>query len=325
MTTQTAAEFTTTLQLAVVSPEALTPTEWTTLMDCADADLPRLVGAAHRRCEAHLGDSVTMVVNANLPGELFTDPAGAARFAREAEAAGATEICVQGTAATIGGNPERDLHLAEAIKSAAPSLHLHAFRPADILAGALRTNADVRSYLIALRSAGVDSIPGTGVKILDENYRARFNPEDLDTDKWIDVVETAHRLGLRSTSVIHYGWSEDSALRVEHLMRLREIQDRTHGFTELVPMPSATAPISLSSRVYAVARLMLDASIAHIQAAWPRLGPEGARTVLLGGADDLGGTLLGGAPVLEFTSAASLAAGIGRRLRQRTTTYGFPP
>jgi FO synthase len=233
------------------------------------------------------------------------------------------------------------LLLARVVKATRPELHLHAFRPADIADGAARLGLDDADYLAALREAGVDTVPGTGVKILDDAVRLRVAPGDLPVDRWTSIVTAAHRAGFRSTSVMVYGNGESAADRVGHLRRLVELQSSTGGFTEFVPMPAigrSAGPAGRESddhrRVHAVARLMLHGHIDHIQAPWTRLGFAEAALMLQSGADDLGGTLFDGRVLPEAgvehgrellpSDVERIARSLSRPVRQRTTTYGDP-
>jgi len=207
-----------------------------------------------------------------------------------------------------------------------------------------------REFLEALREHGVDTVPGTGARILDDTVRAVLSGgTDMPAASWIQLVTTAHGVGLRSTATMVYGHIETPAQVVAHLRTLTRIQDSTGGFTEFIGMPfvPADSPVPLpaharpgpspreSRAVHAVARLMLAGRIDHVQAAWPKLGLGGARRMLRSGADDLGGLLLGGGTrpdagaeagrSLTITDAQGLAAELGRGLRQRSTTYDIVP
>jgi FO synthase len=321
------------LRRAESDPAGLDDAEYAILADARGHDLDRLAAVANDVRRYSVGESVSIVVNRNLDsgrlGEYTLEDA--ADVARDAVDLGATELCLQGTPPEGASDP---LELIRTIAHAAPPLHVHAFRPADIDALAGRHGLSLDAALAALRDAGVGTIPGTGVKILDDRIRERIAPTDLPVDRWTEIVTAAHRAGLRSTSVIVVGHDESAADRVAHLRSLAAIQDSTGGFTELVPMtlPGATADLDVLRSTHAVARLVLHGRIRHLQAAWTRVGPDGAAVLLQSGADDLGGTLLDGRVLPQFGAEAGheltldaarrLVAPLFRTLRQRTTAYG---
>jgi FO synthase len=267
---------------------------------------------------------------------------------REAWELGATEICMQG-----GIDPQLPgtayLDLARAVKRAAPDIHLHAFSPMEVVNGAARTGQSVHDFLVALHEAGVDSLPGTAAEILDDDVRWVLTKGKLPTAAWIDVVTTAHRVGLPTTSTMMYGHVDTPAHWAAHLLLLRRLQGESGGFTEFVPLPfvHTSAPLYLAGvarpgptardnrAVHAVARLALHGAIDHVQCSWVKLGPEACGQVLDGGVDDLGGTLMeetisrmAGSRHGSRRSAEQLeeqARAVGRPSRQRTTTYGPVP
>ena len=226
-------------------------------------------------------------------------------------------------------------------------MHLHAYRPQDVWDLADRGGLGLDGALEALREAGVDTVPGTGVKVLSERVRALIAPGDLEIDRWVEGITAAHRAGFRSTSVLFYGHVETAEERVAHLRRLRAIQDAT----------SAGSPSSCRSRcpgraggvaaggrarraldehraMVAVSRLLLSGSIPHVQIPWTRVGRDAAAILLQSGGDDLGGTLLDGRVrpeagiehglELPVADAARIAARLFRPFRQRTTDYREP-
>lgn len=236
--------------------------------------------------------------------------------------------------------------IAAEVKRRVPEMHVHAFSPMEVVNGASRTGLSVRDWLLQAREAGLDTIPGTAAEILDDDVRWVLTRGKLPAAAWIEVVTTAHELGIRSSSTMMYGHVDTPAHWVAHLRVLTAIQDRTGGFTEFVPLPFVhhSSPIYLAGlarpgptvaenrAVHAVARLMLHGRIDHVQCSWVKLGTDGARQVLTGGADDLGGTLMeetisrmAGSPYGSARSVAELtaiAASLGRPSRQRSTTYG---
>ncbi len=262
----------------------------------------------------------------------------------EAHVEGATEVCMQG-----GIDPELPVSgygdLVRAVKVRVPSMHVHAFSPMEIANGVTKSGLSVRDWLISLREAGLDTIPGTAAEILDDEVRWVLTKGKLPTSVWIEVVTTAHEVGLRSSSTMMYGHVDTPRHWVGHLDVLRRIQDRTGGFTEFVPLPFVhhNSPLYLAGAarpgpshrdnraVHALARIMLHGRIAHIQTSWVKLGVERTQVMLNGGANDLGGTLMeetiSRMAGSEYGSAKTvpelmaIAAGIGRPARQRTTTY----
>ena len=323
------------IRRAAADPSGLTDADYVQLLRSRGDELDRLAALADDLRRSVVGATVSLVVNRNLSSNLCSDPDLVAQVAADAWDLGATELCIQGT--TPADTPD-DIYeqVAAAVKRGAPRLHLHAFRPADVLDGARRTGRSLGDHLRVLAGAGVDTVPGTGVKILDEAYRARAFPNDVPVDQWLESITAAHAVGLRSTSVMFYGHGETLGQQVDHLRRLRTIQSETGGFTEFVPMPlpGNEPDLNEARAVHAVARLILHGSINHHQAAWTRLGLDGATAALRSGADDLGGTLLDGRVLpeagvefgreLPVETAHRIARTLGRTLRLRTTTYGTP-
>ncbi|MEP6981399.1 MAG: bifunctional FO biosynthesis protein CofGH [Nakamurella sp.] len=258
---------------------------------------------------------------------------------------GATEVCMQG-----GIHPDLPgtayFDLLRAIRARVPQMHVHAFSPMEVVNGATRADLSLREWLTEARDAGLGSIPGTAAEILDDEVRWVLTKGKLPTASWIEVITTAHDLGIRSSSTMMYGHVDTPRHWVAHLALLREIQSRTGGFTEFVPLPfiHTNAPIYLaglaragasfdeSRAVHAVARLMLHGSIDNIQTSWVKLGPEGTRVMLQGGVNDLGGTLMeetisrmAGSKFGSFLTVPQLediCAPIDRPAVQRTTLYG---
>ncbi len=263
----------------------------------------------------------------------------------EAHVAGATEVCMQG-----GIDPELPVtgygDLVRAVKARVPSMHVHAFSPMEIANGVTKSGVSIREWLISLREAGLDTIPGTAAEILDDEVRWVLTKGKLPTSLWVEIVSTAHEIGLRSSSTMMYGHVDTPSHWVAHINVLRGIQDRTGGFTEFVPLPFVhqSSPLYLAGAarpgpthrdnraVHALARIMLHGRISQIQTSWVKLGVQRSQVMLTGGANDLGGTLMeetisrmAGSQHGSAKSAAELVAiaeGIGRPARQRTTTYG---
>ncbi len=359
----------TALARASVTPDSLTDAELAALLLAEGEELDALTGLADALRREAVGEAVRFVVNRNVSSDLFgasvpptSGPhAGAPRvldlaaigdIADDAWQLGATELCVQGTvpaagertadAATADAHPFVYADIARAVKARQPGLHLHAFRPADLVDGARRSGLGMPEFLASLREAGVDSVPGTGVKLLDETQRRRLAPGDLPVDRWLEVVRAAHGLGFRSTSIMFYGRGESPAARVAHLRTLARLQEETGGFTEFVPMPfpeleplvTARSELDEHRAVTAVARLALLGRIDHLQVPWTKLGLAHSAVMLESGADDLGGTLYDGRVLpsagVEYGRSLSIAdiertaAALGRPARQRTTVYGEP-
>lgn len=334
-------------------PAAEPPDEdWERLLHATGDALEELVARADAARRYTVGEVVTMVSNRNLTtswlGERF-ELDDVAAIARDAADLGATEVCVQGRLPDAIA-PEAYLQVVERIKAADAGLHVHALRPQDIDDLAVRGGLGLDGAIQAMLERGVDTFPGTGVKLLDDRIRRRIAPGDLPVERWVEVAAAAHAAGLRSTSVMFFGHGETAADRVAHLLRLRSLQlaavaaGAGGGFTELVPIPMPGFDERLvperSARdearaTFAVARLLLGDVVRHLQVPWTRVGEDGARALLGAGADDLGGTLLDGTVLpeagiehgvqLPLAAGAAIAARIMRPFRQRTTGYGTVP
>ena len=337
-------------------------------------------GEARAVCEAadalrreRNGDTVTYVVNrnvnytnvcyfkcrfcafskgrlsANLRGRPYDlDLAEIARRTREAWERGATEICLQG-----GIHPdytgETYLSICRAVKEAAPEVHVHAFSPLEVWQGARTLGIDLGEFLGRLREAGLGSLPGTAAEILDDEVRRVICPDKITTGEWLEVMESAHRVGLGSTATIMFGHVDGYRHWARHLLRVRDLAGRTGGFTEFVPLPFVhmESPMYLRGRarrgptlreavlMHAVARLVLDPWIVNVQTSWVKMGPAGMRLALAAGANDAGGTLMNesitraaGAGFGQEMPPARLESVIceaGRSPRQRTTRYAEAP
>jgi FO synthase len=270
--------------------------------------------------------------------------------AQEAWELGATEVCMQG-----GIDPELPatayFDLVSAVKQRVPEMHVHAFSPMEVVNGVARTGLSIEDFLIKAREAGLGSLPGTAAEILDDEVRWVLTKGKLPTRTWVEVVSTAHKVGLPTTSTMMYGHVDHPRHWVGHLQVLARIQDAAFeaggaSFTEFVPLPfvHTSAPIYLAGvarpgptlrdnlAVHAMARIMLHGRISNIQTSWVKLGVDGTRAMLQAGANDVGGTLMeetisrmagsehGSAKTVE--ELVEIGAGIGRPVRQRTTTYG---
>lgn len=340
------------------------------LFTARSADFLHVQSVANELRRAQVGDDVTYVVNRNInytniclyrctfcafsKGRSHTALRGPAyvmdleeigRRVDEAWQRGATEVCLQG-----GIHPSFDgntyLEICRTVKRVQPGMHVHAFSPLEITHGARTLGITVGEFLSELRSAGLGSLPGTAAEILDDEVRRVIAPDKPNTESWMQVMRTAHQLGLRSTATIMFGHVESYLHWARHLRRVRELQDETGGFTEFVPLPFVhmEAPMYLKGRarrgptlretilMHAISRLVLGARLRNIQVSWVKLGPQWAQWCLLSGANDLGGTLMnesiskaaGASHGQEFEAArmVALIEQIDRRARQRTTLYG---
>lgn len=267
-----------------------------------------------------------------------------ARRAREAWERGATEVCLQG-----GIHPEYTgdtyVEICRAIKEVTPQIHIHAFSPLEIWQGAETLGISLSEFLIRLRDAGLGTLPGTAAEILDDEVRRILCPDKLDTERWLSVIEAAHKLGIKTTATIMFGHIERPVHVARHLRLLRALQRRTGGFTELVPLPFVPmeAPMFLRGNarrgptfreavlVHAVGRLALHPHFRNIQTSWPKMGSDGALACLSAGCNDFGGTLMnesiskaaGGQNGQELPPNVMerLIENLGRKPRQRTTLY----
>lgn len=335
---------------AASDPLALDDADWTRLLRATGAELDALTAAADDARRYTVGEPVTLVRNRNLTSTGFRragrtgtgefDLVDATAIAADAAALGATEICIQG-ALPASEDPSGYLDLVRAVKRGAPGIHVHAYRPLDVRDLADRAGLGLAGALTAMADAGVDTVPGTGVKVLSERVRGLVAPDDLEIDRWVEGITAAHRAGFRSTSVLFYGHVETAEERIAHLRRLRAIQSETQGFAEFVPIPlpggdvplvAGRAPLDEHRAMVAVSRLLLSGSIAHVQIPWTRVGRESAAVLLRAGGDDLGGTLYDGAVLpdtgieqgleLPVAAAERIARSLMRPFRLRTTDYG---
>ena len=329
--------------------------------------------AADRLRKAINGDTVSYVVNRNInytnicyfrcqfcafakgkmseslrgtPYDLGHDEV--VRRSLEAWERGATEVCMQG-----GIHPEYTgqtyIDILRAVKDALPDMHIHAFSPLEVSQGAETLGIPVPEFLRRLKDAGLGTLPGTAAEVLDDEVRATLCPDKLSTQEWLDVIEAAHNVGFRTTSTIMYGHIDGPVNWARHLVRLRDLQKRTGGITEFVPLPFVhmEAPIYLKGKarqgptfreavlMHAVARLALHPYITNIQVSWVKMGVEGVKACLAAGVNDMGGTLMNE----SISRAAGAAFGqelppeemertirfMNRTPRQRDTKYGPAP
>jgi FO synthase len=340
------------------------------LFEARGRDFGAVCRAADALRAARCGDAVTYVVNRNInytnictygckfcafskgrhgfearekPYDLSLDEI--AGRTREAWQRGATEVCLQG-GIRPGYTGETYRSIVAAVKSAAPAIHVHAFSPLEIWHGASTLGLPLRDYLAGLKAAGLSSLPGTAAEILDDEVRAVLCPDKISTAQWLEVMETAHAVGLKSTATIMFGHVDSYRHWARHLLRIRALQERTGGFTEVVPLPFVhmEAPIYLRGGarkgptfreavlMHAVARLVLDPVIPNVQASWVKMGPDGAVLCLDAGANDMGGVLMNESITraagavhgqeLSVDDLERLIKAAGRTPRQRTTGYG---
>jgi FO synthase len=263
----------------------------------------------------------------------------------EAARAGATEVCLQG-----GIHPKFDgnyyIEVAKAVREAVPDIHIHGFTALEVLEGAKRLDESLESYLKRLKAAGLASLPGTAAEILDDEIRKDLCPDKINTEEWLEVHRTAHKIGLRSNVTMMFGSIEHPRYWVKHLLLCRELQKETGGFTEFVGLPFVhmASPIYLQKKsrrgptfretllLHAVARIAYNKLIPNIQASWVKIGFEGVRQLLQAGVNDLGGTLIdenisraAGAQhgqMAKRSDFETLIAPLGRELVQRNTLYG---
>ena len=352
----------------VLDGAEVTVPEAETLAVATGRDLQALTLVADELRHRHVGDAVTFVVNRNInftnvcikhcgfcafsrdhrEEEGYLLPIDeVVRRAREAWELGASEVCIQ-----AGLPPKLDgrfyIDLTRALRAALPKLHLHAFSPEEVLYGSIRSGLPIKEYLTELKDAGLGTLPGTSAEILDQPIRDLIARGRITVDQWVEVITTAHALGIRTTSTIKYGHVETAAHWVRHMALLRSIQKDTGGFTEFVPLSliHSEAPMYSKAlvpgvrpgatgfeviRMHALARVMLGPVLRNIQASWVKEGPKFSQVLLDAGANDLGGTLINesistsaGAQYGQLVGPAELVRWIrdaGRVPVQRDTLY----
>lgn len=353
--------------------EPLTEAEVIRLFEARGDDFNAVVQAADRMRRNINGDTVSYVVNRNInytnicyfkcqfcafsKGKLSENLRGRPydlsheeiqRRTEEAWARGATEVCMQG-----GIHPEYTgktyTDIVKAVKAAVPDMHVHAFSPLEVWQGAASSNKDLTSYLEELKEAGLSTLPGTAAEILDDEVRQIICADKINTEQWLEVMRAAHRAGFRTTATIMYGHVERPKHWARHLIRVRDLQRETGGFTEFVPLPFVhmEAPMYLKGKarkgptfreailMHSVARLTLSPWITNIQSSWVKMGHKGVEASLNAGCNDLGGTLMNesisraaGTAHGQETSPqrmAQMIEAVGRKPRQRTTLYEDTP
>ncbi|GAA1145317.1 FO synthase [Kitasatospora gansuensis] len=354
------------LSVAADDPTRLTDAQALALFQAEGPALDALCGIADAVRRDTVGEEVTYCVtrNINFTNVCYTGCRFCAFAQRRTDAdaytlsldqvadraeqaweVGATEVCMQG-----GIHPDLPgtayFDIARAVKARVPGMHVHAFSPMEVVNGATRTGLSIRDWLAEAKASGLDTIPGTAAEILDDEVRWVLTKGKLPAATWVEVVTTAHELGIRSSSTMMYGHVDGPQHWLGHLRLLAEIQQRTGGFTEFVTLPfiHTNAPVYLAGiarpgptmrdnrAVMAMARLLLHPHIPNIQTSWVKLGADGAAEMLRSGANDLGGTLMeetisrmAGSAYGSYKSVRDLEAiaeAAGRPHRQRTTTYG---
>jgi len=349
---------------------ALDASDLVALLTARGADAEDVVAAADALRERSVGTRASYVINRNInytnictyacsfcafakrgsvraPGQdapYLLAPDAIALRALEAQARGATEVCLQGGIhPSFTGNTYLDI--VRAVKEAVPEMHIHAFSPLEISHGAQTLGWSLARYLAHLRDVGLASLPGTAAEILDDDLRATLCPDKLSASAWLEVMRTAHQVGLRSTATMMFGHIDEPRHWADHLLQVRHLQEQTGGFTEFVPLPFVHHDAPLWRRglarsgptfrevllVHAVARLALHPLIPHIQASWAKLGLVGLEACLRAGADDMGGVLMnesitraaGGChgQGVDVAALHALADRLGRTAWQRSTLY----
>ena len=350
--------------------EDISPEEATLLFETTGPEYNATVLVADELRRRTVGDVVTYVVNRNINftnvcikrcgfcafSRDFREEEGyylpieeIVRRAQEAWDYGATEVCIQ---AGLPPQMEGDLYirLCAAIKEALPDMHIHGFSPEEVLYGSIRSRCSIREYLEGLKAAGVGSLPGTSAEILDQEMRDRISPGRITVDQWIEVITTAHELGIPTTSTVMFGHKETSAQLANHMDLLRGIQKKTGGITEFVPLSfvHTEAPMFLKNlvenvrpgptgmdvvKMHAIARIMLNNWIPNIQASWVKEGSRMSQLLLTAGVNDLGGTLINesistaaGAQhgqLMRPSEFRGMIRTAGRVPAERATTYGL--
>jgi 7,8-didemethyl-8-hydroxy-5-deazariboflavin synthase CofH subunit len=348
--------------------EELSWTEGLRLCETNGLDLQAMCLVADEVRRRQVGEVVTYVVNRNInftnvcikhctfcafsreyrqEEGYFLPAEEIVRRAQEAVDMGATEVCMQaGLPPKMDGNLY--IELTKVVKKAFPNLHMHAFSPEEVQYGAIRAGVPIIQYLKELKAAGLDTLPGTSAEILDQEIRDVIAPGRITVQQWVEVITSAHSLGIPTTSTIMYGHIETPIHWVKHMNLLRDIQKETGGFTEFVPLslihqeaPMYTRKLVDNVRegatgtevvkMHAVARLMLGSTFRNIQSSWVKEGPKMAQYLLTVGANDLGGTLINesistsaGAQYGQLVPPKELRRLIrdaGRTPAERSTTY----
>ncbi len=341
------------LAAAERDPAGLSDGQALTLMTATGPALDQLARIADDLRKATVGDDVTYVVNRNINftnvcytgcrfcafAQRRTDADAyslsmdeVAQRAEEAWVIGATEVCMQGGIhPDLPGTAYADL--VRAVRERVPEMHVHAYSPMEIVNGSVRTGLSIEEFLISVKEAGLGSIPGTAAEILDDDVRWILTKGKLPTASWIEVITTAHKVGLPSSSTMMYGHVDAPHHWVQHLRTIAAVQDQTGGFTEFVLLPfiHTNSPIYLAGvarpgptydenrAVHAMSRIMLHGRIDNIQCSWVKLGTDGCVAVLNGGVNDIGGTLM------EETISRMAGSKHGSASRSRSSPRWPPP
>jgi FO synthase subunit 2 len=351
-----------------LSDKEISEKEAVRLYDARGIDFHLVGMVANELRKRRVGDVVTYVVNRNINftnvcikrcgfcafSRDFREEEGyllpveeIVNRAKEAHHYGATEVCIQ-----AGLPPDMEPNLYEkicrAIKSEIPEIHIHGFSPEEVLYGATRSQVSIREYLLRLKDAGVNTLPGTAAEILDQQMRDKISPGRISVKDWIEVITTAHKLGINSTSTMMFGHIESPEHRVMHLAKIREIQKLTGGFTEFVPLNfiASEAPMykhNLHDGIrngsstndalltHAISRIMLNNFIDNIQMSWVKEGQKMSQLLLMWGANDFGGTLINesistsagaqNGQLIKPKTIRRLVREVGRIPAERNTTY----
>ncbi len=343
--------------------EELSKEEGKRLLKATGQELEDLLKVADELRKDEVGNTVTYVINRNInftnicknsckfcafnternkPEAYTLSQEEVAKRTREAVERGATEICLQG-----GLNEslsfENYLGYLEAIRSVSPEIHIHAYSPAEIEFMSKKTDSGIEETIRKLKEAGLNSVPGTAAEILVKRVRKIICPKKISVEQWEEIIKTCHQLNVPTTATIMYGHIENADEISSHLIKIREIQKETNGFTELVPLAFASQNTELKKnekikkmgsedhlKIHAVCRLMLVNRIKNIQTSWVKLGPKLAQRTLNAGANDFSGTLMeenitraagGDLQELEPDEIKNLIFEIDRTPKQRSTTY----
>jgi|TARA_B110000014_G_scaffold60489_1_gene40934 FO synthase subunit 2 len=351
-----------------ISEKEITTKDALELFDAKGVDFHLIGLVADILRKRRVGNTVTYVVNRNINftnvcikqcgfcafSRDFREEEGyllpieeITRRAKEAYHYGASEVCIQ-----AGLPPDMDGHLYEnickEIKNQIPNIHIHGFSPEEILYGATRLEVSPEEFLLRLKEAGVDTIPGTSAEILNQKLRDKISPGRITVDDWTNIIKTAHKLGIKSTSTMMFGHLETNEDRVNHISKIREIQKETGGFTEFVPLNFIPSEAPMYKHqlhdgirsgasgndvllVHAIARIMLNNVIDNIQMSWVKEGHKFSQLLLKWGANDFGGTLINESistaagsqygQLLKPKEIRHLARDIGRIPAERNTTY----
>ena len=351
-----------------ISGKDITSREALVLFDAKGIDFQLVGKVADYLRRKKVGDTVTYVVNRNINftnvcikqcgfcafSRDFREEEGyflpteeIVRRAKEAHDLGATEVCIQ---AGLPPDMEGDLYenICREIKKEIPDIHIHGFSPEEILYGATRSNITIEEFLKRMKEAGVNTLPGTSAEILDQKLRDKISPGRITVKQWEEVIKTAHKIGINTTSTMMFGHLESLEQRINHIVKLREIQKETAGFTEFVPLNFVHSEAPMYKHqlhegiqqggsgndvllTHAIARIMFNNTIDNIQMSWVKEGQKMSQLLLMWGANDFGGTLINESistsagseygQLLKPKEIRHLVRDIGRIPAERNTTY----